>query len=82
MGFLHRARATSISSIRVLRFFRLMRLIASLLITTLLQKGFIAADRLPLTRPPGGQKAQHRTSVSPHKTDLHLDGLIDVMIYY
>lgn len=31
---------------------------------TEVQKGAIAADRLPLTRPPGGQNAQHLVSVS------------------
>ena len=31
------------------------------------QKGAIAADRLALTRPPGGQKAQHWVPIMNYK---------------
>ena len=48
----------------LLRFRRLMRLMASLPTMTLVQNGFMASDRLALTKPPGGLYAQHRTSAS------------------
>ena len=64
VGCLQRASAISISSIMLLRFLRLMRLMASLLTMTLVQNGFIAADRFALTRPPGGLNDQHRTSAA------------------
>ena len=52
-----------------LMFFRLIRLMASLLTMTLVQNGFIAADRLALHRPPGGLYAQHRTSAAGLRND-------------
>ncbi len=69
VGCLQRASAISISSIMPLMFLRLMRLMASLLTITLVQNGFIAADRLALHRPPGGLYAQHRTSAG--EAQLH-----------
>lgn len=41
---------------------------ASLPLMTEVHQGSMAADRLLLTSPPGGQKAQHRTSAPYHDT--------------
>lgn len=49
-------------SMKRLRFFKDMRGMQSLLMTTLVQNGFMAWARLGVISPPGGQKAQHLTS--------------------